>query len=44
MSDSNYGKDPFSQSPSKGDIFIYDPCDARIECFGIDLAIKNRDY
>jgi hypothetical protein len=22
---------------------VYNPCDARIECFGIELAIRNND-
>jgi hypothetical protein len=22
---------------------MYNPCDARVECFGLELAIKNRD-
>lgn len=23
--------------------FIYDPCDAKVECFGIELTIRNKD-
>ena len=42
--DSQSAADPYGQSPlQKSDFFVYDPCDARVECFGIELAIKNRD-
>lgn len=41
--DSQSAADPYGQSPNKSQNFIYDPCDARVECFGLELAIKNRD-